>query len=176
MAAVSVRTASSQRIHGITAPSRAPLRDAPSAVLNSPLRGASTAMLGSKRARDNSADLRDASYENGPQTKKMAAQFDDPEARAQRRAAAPQNPRRVEVARPARSRPMQEHTAEAVKQWQKHYRKAFPAMVFYFESVSRDQVSKLSGQVRSLGAVRSLLKLCSMLTNSRSRRPSSPKA
>lgn len=154
MAAVSVRTASSQRIHGITAPSRAPLRDAPSAVLNSPLRGASTAMVGSKRARHESADLRDASYENGPQTKKMA-QFDDPEARAQRRAAASQNPRRVEVARPARSRPMQEHTAEAVKQWQKHYRKAFPAMVFYFESVSRDQVSRLSGQVRNLGAVRS---------------------
>ena len=129
-----------------------PLRDAPSAVLNSPLRGASTAVVGSKRARHESTDLRDPSYENGPHAKKMAALFDET---AQRRAAASQYPRRVEVARPVRSRPMQEQTAEAVKQWQKHYRRAFPAMVFYFESVSRDQMSRLSGQVRSLGAVRS---------------------
>jgi regulatory subunit for Cdc7p protein kinase len=181
MAAVSVRTASNQRLPGITVSSRAPLRDAPSAVLNSPLRGASTATVGSKRSRHNSADPLDASYENGPQTKRVAAQFDDPEARVnlgQRRAVASQNQRRIEVARPTRSRPMQEHTAEAVRTWQRHYRKAFPSMVFYFESIPRDLVLKLSSQVKNLGAVRFLFEElhCLMLTDSRLRRHSSPKA
>jgi regulatory subunit for Cdc7p protein kinase len=175
---MSVRTAPGQRIHGVPAPSRAPLRDAPSAVLNSPLRGASTAVVGSKRARHESTDLRDPTYENGPHAKKMAALFDET---AQRRAAA-QNPRRVDVARP-RPRPQQEQaaeavkqqTAEAVKQWQRHYRKVFPTMVFYFESVSRDQMYKLSGQVKALGAVRQK-SFAVYADRSSSRRPSSPKA
>ena len=180
MATMSVRTAPGQRIHGVPAPSRAPLRDAPSAVLNSPLRGASTAVVGSKRARHESTDLRDPTYENGPHAKKMAALFDET---AQRRAAAAQNPRRVDVTRP-RPRPQQEQaaeavkqqTAEAVKQWQRHYRKVFPTMVFYFESVSRDQIYKLSGQVKALGAVRLRKAPLFMLTHSSTRRPSSPKA
>jgi regulatory subunit for Cdc7p protein kinase len=174
MATMSVRTAPTQRMHGASAPSRAPLRDAPSAVLNSPLRGASTAAVGSKRPRQESTDLRDPSYENGPHTKKMAALFDDS---AQRRAIASQNPQRLRILKPAKSQQVQEQkTAEAVKQWQKHYRKLFPSMVFYFESISRDQLSGLSTQVRNLGAVRSGETLLFHAHISSARRPSSPRA
>lgn len=180
MATISVRTAASQRIHGVAAPSRAPLRDAPSAILNSPLRGASTAVVGTKRPRQESTDLRDPSYENGPHAKKMAALFDET---TQKRAAASRDPRRFEAARP-RPRPQQDQmaeavkqqTAEAVKQWQRHYRKVFPTMVFYFESVSRDHMYRLSREVKALGAVRSKKYACSMLTCSSTRRHSSPRA
>ena len=42
---------------------------------------------------------------------------------------------------------------ESIRQWQKHYRKAFPQFVFYFESVPDDIRYKFSKQVRQLGAV-----------------------
>lgn len=44
---------------------------------------------------------------------------------------------------------------ENVRQWQKHYRKAFPQFVFYFESVPDDVRSKITRQIQFLGAVSS---------------------
>ncbi|KAI9759594.1 MAG: hypothetical protein M4579_002260 [Chaenotheca gracillima] len=41
---------------------------------------------------------------------------------------------------------------ETIRQWQKHYRKVFPSLVFYFESVPEDVRVKCSRQVTSLGA------------------------
>ncbi|GAB7349343.1 hypothetical protein MBLNU459_g8476t3 [Dothideomycetes sp. NU459] len=41
---------------------------------------------------------------------------------------------------------------ENIRQWQKHYRKAFPQFVFYFESVSDDVRSKITRQIQFLGA------------------------
>lgn len=46
---------------------------------------------------------------------------------------------------------------ESIRQWQKHYRKAFPQFVFYFESVPDDIRYKFSKQVKQLGAVSFLL-------------------
>lgn len=43
---------------------------------------------------------------------------------------------------------------ETIRQWQKHYRKAFPQYVFYFESVPEDVRSRVSRQIQHLGAVR----------------------
>ena len=40
-----------------------------------------------------------------------------------------------------------------IRQWQKHYRKAFPFFVFYFESIPDDVRSKYSKAIRALGAV-----------------------
>jgi regulatory subunit for Cdc7p protein kinase len=46
-----------------------------------------------------------------------------------------------------------EHTRESIRQWQKHYRKAFPQFVFYFDSVPEDLRRRCSRQVNALGAV-----------------------
>ncbi|PLN75859.1 G1/S regulator NimO [Aspergillus taichungensis] len=43
-------------------------------------------------------------------------------------------------------------TIDSIRQWQRHYRKAFPQFVFYFDSVSEDVRSKCSRQVTALGA------------------------
>jgi regulatory subunit for Cdc7p protein kinase len=42
---------------------------------------------------------------------------------------------------------------ESIRQWQRHYRKAFPQFVFYFESVPDDVRTKVSRQIQYLGAV-----------------------
>lgn len=41
---------------------------------------------------------------------------------------------------------------ESIRQWQRHYKKAFPQYVFYFESVPEDVRSKVSRQIQYLGA------------------------
>lgn len=41
-----------------------------------------------------------------------------------------------------------------VRAWQKHYRKAFPGYVFFFENISADVLTKAQKQITSLGAVR----------------------
>lgn len=42
---------------------------------------------------------------------------------------------------------------DSIRQWQKHYRKAFPQFVFYFESIPEDVRNKCSRQIMALGAV-----------------------
>lgn len=44
-------------------------------------------------------------------------------------------------------------TVDTIRQWQKHYRRAFPHFVFYFDSVPEEARNKCSRQVASLGAV-----------------------
>lgn len=44
-------------------------------------------------------------------------------------------------------------TLDSIRQWQKHYRKAFPQFVFYFESIPEDVRNKCSRQIMALGAV-----------------------
>ncbi|KKZ66701.1 regulatory subunit for Cdc7p protein kinase [[Emmonsia] crescens] len=41
---------------------------------------------------------------------------------------------------------------DSIRQWQKHYRKAFPQFVFYFESIPEDVRNKCSRQIMALGA------------------------
>ncbi|KAE8166443.1 Dfp1/Him1, central region-domain-containing protein [Aspergillus tamarii] len=43
-------------------------------------------------------------------------------------------------------------TIDSIRQWQRHYRKAFPQFVFYFDSIPEDLRSKCSRQVLALGA------------------------
>ncbi|PWY83757.1 hypothetical protein BO94DRAFT_468639 [Aspergillus sclerotioniger CBS 115572] len=43
-------------------------------------------------------------------------------------------------------------TLDSIRQWQRHYRKAFPQFVFYFDSIPEDVRSKCSRQVLALGA------------------------
>ena len=42
---------------------------------------------------------------------------------------------------------------EHVRQWQRHYRKAFPEFTFYFENLPREEKSECSRSIRMLGAV-----------------------
>lgn len=42
----------------------------------------------------------------------------------------------------------------SIRQWQRHYRKAFPHFVFYFDAIPIEARSKCSRQVIALGAVR----------------------
>lgn len=44
-------------------------------------------------------------------------------------------------------------TMDSVRQWQRHYRKAFPHFVFYFDSIPEDLRRRCSRQVNALGAV-----------------------
>lgn len=44
-------------------------------------------------------------------------------------------------------------TLDNIRQWQRHYRKAFPQFVFYFDSIPEDVRQKFSRQVVALGAV-----------------------
>ncbi|KAJ5991115.1 hypothetical protein N7522_011322 [Penicillium canescens] len=43
-------------------------------------------------------------------------------------------------------------TMDTIRQWQRHYRKAFPQFVFYFDSIPEDVRRKFSRQVIALGA------------------------
>lgn len=144
---------------------RMPLRDAPSAVLNSPLRQASTAIIGHKRPRPEAHDHRDvqrpavqrSNNENryAELTKRSTKQTD-----LQRKLEASRR-----TTRPATER--QIHQQDDYAQWQHHYRRLFPTLKFYFEGLPKDVCNKLVTQVRSLGAVSSSLfsLTCSMLTS-----------
>ncbi|KAJ5513257.1 Regulatory subunit Dfp1/Him1 central region [Penicillium fimorum] len=43
-------------------------------------------------------------------------------------------------------------TMDSIRQWQRHYRKAFPQFVFYFDSIPEDVRRRFSRQVIALGA------------------------
>ena len=55
--------------------------------------------------------------------------------------------------RVSRQERVAEETLESVRQWQKHYRKAFPNFVFYFEGIPEDSRKQISRQVSHFGAV-----------------------
>lgn len=51
-------------------------------------------------------------------------------------------------------------TLDTIRQWQRHYRKAFPQFVFYFDSIPEDSRRKFSRQVVALGAVSFTTGIC----------------
>ena len=57
------------------------------------------------------------------------------------------------VAARDREKPRPAESVETIRQWQRHYRKAFPQFVFYFDSVPADVRGKFTRQVTALGAV-----------------------
>lgn len=147
---------------------RVPLANLPNAT-NSPYRDA--AAPGTKRARSHAGDQRELAYAQPP-AKKLMLEADNDETR---RHALPrktsQNPptalqRKLEAARDSRTtetRPMSraaekaqkasQDNLESIRQWQRHYKKIFPQIVFYYESIPEDMRSKISRRVQTLGAV-----------------------
>ncbi|PYI36618.1 hypothetical protein BP00DRAFT_110841 [Aspergillus indologenus CBS 114.80] len=154
---------------------RRPLANVPNAT-NSPHR---SGLVPAKRLRAVSTQL-DIPY-GQPPPKKQVVDGQDPEARSptRPRTSALQNPdsklftRRTNNAQPSaferklvavrdKERQSQQkvtrndkpsaETLDAMRQWQRHYRKAFPQFVFYFDSIPEDVRSKCSRQVLALGA------------------------
>ena len=60
---------------------------------------------------------------------------------------------RRQVASKPYHEPANDQQADKVRTWQKHYRKAFPGFVFFFENIPQDVQIKAQKQILSLGAV-----------------------
>jgi regulatory subunit for Cdc7p protein kinase len=152
---IAVHTMSSRRV---------PLAPVPNAV-NSPSR--TLAAVGTKRSRAQAGDLRELPYGQAPPAKRQLRDADD-----LRRQTFLRKPTSVTAAqrkpetllRAGRQSPQKaaqkppkpaEQTLDTIRDWQKHYKKVFPKLVFFFDSVPQDVRSKLTRQVQSLGAVSS---------------------
>ena len=53
-----------------------------------------------------------------------------------------------------------QQAVKGIKQWQEHYKRAFPSFVFYFENIGEEVRIKCSKYARSLGAVSQILLSC----------------
>jgi len=126
-----------------------------------------TTTAATKRSRSHASDQRELTYGQPPPAKKQIIEVEDQEARrnALLRKAGYNAPtsfqKKLEALReskpvqktPERNQRVTSENLESIRQWQKHYRKAFPQFVFYFESIPDDVRVKASRQVQSLGAV-----------------------
>jgi len=144
---------------------RAPLADIPNAV-NSPNRGAP--QIGTKRGRSHAADQRELAYGQVPPAKRQLLQTEDQEARRnaliQRTSSQPPTAlqRKLEAVRdaqrpakaPEKVSKLAQSNLEDIRQWQRHYRKVFPQIVFYFDNVPEDVRERVKRFVKTLGAVR----------------------
>lgn len=146
---------------------RAPLANVPNAT-NSPLR--TTGVVPSKRSRTGSAQL-DIPYGQAPPKKQASDEQQQQQQQPgdsklftrrsnngqpsafERRLYAAREKERPTAARPVRNERPSAETLDSIRQWQRHYRKAFPAFVFYFDSIPEDVRGKCSRQVYALGAV-----------------------
>lgn len=154
---------------------RVPLSNVPNAA-NSPFRAVAAAA--SKRSRDQVEQQADISYDIQPRAKRQALENSRGSLRTPPRKQALQsaegrifNGRQANVQPTAFERKLlaaredksqqrierQEKSStealDAVKQWQRNYKKSFPLFVFYFESVPEDVRLKCSRWIRQFGAV-----------------------
>jgi regulatory subunit for Cdc7p protein kinase len=143
---------------------RVPLANLPNAA-NSPYRDA--VAPGTKRARSHAGDQRELAYAQPPPAKKQILEANEEESRQHtllRKAG--HNPptalqKKLEAVRDARpasraaekTQKASQENLESIRQWQRHYKKVFPQIVFYYESVPDDIRSKISRRVQTLGAV-----------------------
>lgn len=157
--------------------SRRPLSNIPNGA-NSPCRLAAAPPAASKRSRSQSSVQREMIYGQVPPAKKQMISKNHATQQTPSRQRAPLDfdggvfarrtsnarttafNRRLIAAREksAQVKQVQDEKAlnenlENVRQWQKHYRKAFPQFVFYFENVAEDVRLKCSKQILNLGAV-----------------------
>ena len=151
---------------------RVPLADVPNAA-NSPFRG------GAKRTRDQLDTQADFPWDVQPSAKRQVVDLESilrrtsprkvslatAEARVfsnKRSACTPPTAFERQLLAVKDDKPQQrvdrqekstQRSAKDIKQWQEHYRKAFPSFVFYFENIGEEVRSKCSKYARMLGAV-----------------------
>lgn len=153
---------------------RAPLTSLPNAV-NSPFQNITAA---AKRQRSLSIAQREASYGQQPPQKKQIVEVPvrtpvrpsniDSRVNPSRRQAVrtrtvagsppaynggTSNNQQLQRKAVAKATIEQQGNLENVRAWQRHYRKVFPAYVFYFESLPDDVAVKFQKQIQLLGAV-----------------------
>jgi regulatory subunit for Cdc7p protein kinase len=164
MAAVSLLPSPQQT--QVTMSRRVPLGNLPNAA-NSPYRGTAP---GTKRPRSHADSQRELAYAQPPPAKKQMLEGDVQGSlrQAQFRKAGYNNPpnglqkkleavvrdggRQITKA-PEKASKTGFDNLESIRQWQRHYKKVFPQVVFYYESIPDDVRAKLSRQVQSLGSV-----------------------
>ena len=133
-----------------------PLGNLPNAT-NSPFREA--VVPGTKRPRA------EAGFEKQPPAKKQAIEAEDAENRRQvvaRKLAnatgANGTTRRVASgARTTGTKVASHENLNEIRQWQKHYKKLFPTMVFYYDNVPDETRHKIGKQLQLLGSVSDML-------------------
>ncbi|KAK7534789.1 Dfp1/Him1, central region-domain-containing protein [Phyllosticta citribraziliensis] len=143
---------------------RMPLANVPNGT-NSPYRP--PAVAATKRTRSYASEQRDLTYAQQPPSKKLIVEDTDVENRrhvllqkARQAQISAAQKKQQDVTRDLRlsSRPVEKSAKplhdnyETIRQWQKHYRKAFPQFVFYFESIPEDARTKATKQLLALGA------------------------
>jgi regulatory subunit for Cdc7p protein kinase len=154
---------------------RVPLSTVPNAA-NSPVRA--IAVAASKRSRPQAGTQEDNVYDGPPPAKKQIIElnFSQPRTPPPRKPLLPTESkvfskrpiesqltafdRRLLAAKDRSVREQVEQTETAadepydtLRQWQKHYRKAFPSFVFYFESVNEEARRQYSKRLHAFGAV-----------------------
>lgn len=152
---------------------RAPLSSNPNAA-NSPLRasGAAAAAAYAKQKRSHASMQREENYGHPPPAKKQILDAATATTRVSSSLRSP-TVRRVQTAQRGVSsrvyhqadrvsshhhhqeeiQKVSEKEAEAVRRWQQSQRLRFPKLVFYFDNLPEDQISRLSKHIAHLGAV-----------------------
>ncbi|MCJ1404101.1 hypothetical protein MMC11_007326 [Xylographa trunciseda] len=153
---------------------RVPLSSVPNAG-NSPFRA--VALAASKRSRLQSTNTEEKRYDDPPPNKKHIVEINPsvprtPPPRRQQPSAEgrvfngrPQDSQltafdrkllavkdRAADAKVAKSEKVLDEPMDTLRQWQNHYKKAFPSFVFYFESVPEDSRRQYSKQLHTFGA------------------------
>ncbi|MCJ1392903.1 hypothetical protein MMC18_005775 [Xylographa bjoerkii] len=152
---------------------RVPLSSVPNAG-NSPFRA--VALAASKRSRIQSTSVEEKRYDDPPPTKKQIVEIDPSVPRTPARKQLPSVEGRVFNKRPqdsqltafdrkllavkdravdakvTKNERVLDEPMDTLRQWQNHYKKAFPSFVFYFESVPEDSRRQYSKQLHTFGA------------------------
>ncbi|KAJ5773077.1 Regulatory subunit Dfp1/Him1 central region [Penicillium paradoxum] len=155
--------------NSLTMATRRPLANVPNAT-NSPHR---TGVLPAKRARSTQIEMpygqpppkKQSMEKIGNESRPVTCQTTNTDSKLFARRSNNTNPsafeRKLVAAREKERQPSVKHvktekapadTMDSIRQWQRHYRKAFPQFVFYFDSIPEDLRRRCSRQVNALGA------------------------
>ena len=133
---------------------RVPLGNLPNAA-NSPFREA--VVPGTKRPRA------DAGFEKQPPAKKQAIEVEDVENRRQivgkklLGQTATGGTRKVAAGKTTGAKAATHENLSEIRQWQRHYKKLFPTMVFYYDNVPDETRHNIGKKLQLLGSVSSVV-------------------
>lgn len=107
-------------------------------------------------ARDGRGHSRSTSQQQQPGDSRLFSRRSNvaqPSAFEKKLHAARERDRQQSAAKSTKNEKTPAEALDTMRQWQKHYRRAFPEFVFYFDSIPDDARTKCSRQVNALGAV-----------------------
>ena len=150
---------------------RIPLSTSNPNVANSPMRAASASLNGAKKVRSHADTMREEAYGLPPPAKRQMIERGVPSPsrskatrtivhRTASRAAASNSATTQKTSHASNTYKPTEEELVNLRTWHTQIRSRFPKMVFYFESISDDQRSRLAKQVGRLGAVSDVDMIC----------------